>query len=641
MLTVRQVNMIRLIMEHREGITGQKLSEKLKVSSKTIRNDLVQMNDWFSHYHCRISASKKIGYYITDSDLHKVKECLDLLEAANNQKQAQSPMERKYYIMGKVLGRTGISLYELAERLYVSEQTIYRDVMALQMFLKKSYHFNGLKVENNRLELCAEESCIRSTVYRIIQTQVSSSNTLMDLDFYQFVKEIENLDEIHNFVSYISRYCDAREVIISDQVLFISAWSLFYTNVRIGEGHLLAQTELFQKEDELSRFLVEISETWFLDFKESDLFQLYAFLEALGFLSEKAGVAGNDAAFICTELIARTKEMYGVDFGTMPALADHLKRHLECAIRRVLLDYQLTNPFKEQVKKKYAFSYQIALLFVQILYDVYQKYPTEDEVSFFAVYIQTCLEMQSVTLNVHLVYGTTLGYVYLIESWLKREFGSRIHICGFCPSYKLAKVCDSYQIHMVVSTVPLDDGVLVPHMVISQLPVEQDRVNIDQMLTTLASKDQGDNQFYELFQERRIVFFEQQETFETMIDTCAGRLQDSGCISDAAAFSKETLLRESVYPTLIDHGCYLPHPLLNQAVHNGISVGIVRHNQEKEFEITVVFVMALEPRIHKNFQKIYDFIQKIGDSPLMVRDLQRLEDEAEAVTYLQNLMKLI
>lgn len=641
MLIERQVHMIQYILKHPEGITGQKLAGELKVSGKTIRNDMVQANACLAEYGCRISASKKTGYYILPDHIAGVKHCISQLDANRSEKPAGSPTERKYYILGKLMGRTRISIGELSERLFVSEQTIYKDLVSLQRYLSQNYNFNGIRLESGGAELCEPETCIRELVFRMIQTQVSSTNKLMDLNFYQFVKDIDHVEEIHSFVRYISRYCDQKEILISDQILYISAWILFYTNVRIGEGHILERKETFQKDDMLSSFLRQVSGEWFLDFEDGDLCQLYDCLKALGFLSLDSGLIGNDTAFVCEELMARVREMYGVDFSSMPSLADDMKRHLEFAIRRIKLDYQLTNPLKDEVKKKYSFSYQIALQFAQLLYEVYEKHPTEDEVSFFAVYIQTCLHMQSATVGIQLVHGTTLGYIHLLEHWLKREFAARIYICGYCSQYKLADMCRENQAQMVISTVELDTNLPVPVLLISNLPTAEDKNRIDQCITQIVTKGCGNPLLLSLLNTNRIFFFDQGESFEEMVETCALGLEASGFIRDAQRFAREILEREAVYPTLMDHGCYLPHPLQNQAEKNGIALGITRNRTGKEPEIRMLFVLALEAKIDKRFQSIYNFIQSIASSSLTIQDLQQMETGEDVNQYLQNMYTII
>ena len=51
-------------MGHPGGVAGHQLSELLRVSGKTIRNDISDINRWMKEYEIRICASQKEGYYI-------------------------------------------------------------------------------------------------------------------------------------------------------------------------------------------------------------------------------------------------------------------------------------------------------------------------------------------------------------------------------------------------------------------------------------------------------------------------------------------------------------------------------------------------------------------------------------------------
>ena len=66
------------------------------------------------------------------------------------------------------------------------------------------------------------------------------------------------------------------------------------------------------------------------------------------------------------------KEKYGYDFSTLPSLFDNFRIHLQFAIKRLLMDYQLTNPLLQEVKTKYAFAYEITMLIVPIIHERYE-----------------------------------------------------------------------------------------------------------------------------------------------------------------------------------------------------------------------------------------------------------------------------
>ena len=67
MLSIRQKTIVRYILGHPGGVAGHQLSELLRVSGKTIRNDISDINRWMKEYEIRICASQKEGYYIPEA----------------------------------------------------------------------------------------------------------------------------------------------------------------------------------------------------------------------------------------------------------------------------------------------------------------------------------------------------------------------------------------------------------------------------------------------------------------------------------------------------------------------------------------------------------------------------------------------
>ena len=46
MLSIRHRTIIESVLGHSEGITGKQLSGQLRVSGKTVRNDIAAVNQW-------------------------------------------------------------------------------------------------------------------------------------------------------------------------------------------------------------------------------------------------------------------------------------------------------------------------------------------------------------------------------------------------------------------------------------------------------------------------------------------------------------------------------------------------------------------------------------------------------------------
>ena len=102
-------------------------------------------------------------------------------------------------------------------------------------------------------------------------------------------------------------------------------------------------------------------------------------------------VSGTEVDEIVEEFTLQMEAKYNMDFTQIPSLFENFKIHLQFTIKRLLIDYQLTNPLLQEVKVKYAFAYEITMLIVPIIHERYGLYLSEDEISFLTMYVMPFL----------------------------------------------------------------------------------------------------------------------------------------------------------------------------------------------------------------------------------------------------------
>ena len=172
MITERQKRVIKLILSIDNGIYAKKLAEKLKVSTRTIRNDILAINMELTYCECSIQSSKQKGYFIKEQDKNIIWDYLKETDVSDGLQIASTPMQRKYYMLGLLMKKNKRSLGELSDILYVSEQTIYKDMISFIIFLKQKYRFHALKLENGYLSLSPDEITLRTLFYRITKAEI-------------------------------------------------------------------------------------------------------------------------------------------------------------------------------------------------------------------------------------------------------------------------------------------------------------------------------------------------------------------------------------------------------------------------------------------------------------------------------------
>ena len=205
MLTDRQKKVVKIIVEHDRGIYANEIAKTLKVSTRTIRNDIAGINLALKNSQCSIQSSKRTGYFIMQENINRIKEVLKTMDALNPKQVATSSKQRKYFILGKLMNCHAKDLGDMADELYVSEQTVYKDLTGMIHYLNEKYHFDALSLENGKMILQPKEIEIRTLVYRLIKEEIYLTNRLVDIHLYQMIRESADMEELNDIVDYISK----------------------------------------------------------------------------------------------------------------------------------------------------------------------------------------------------------------------------------------------------------------------------------------------------------------------------------------------------------------------------------------------------------------------------------------------------
>ncbi len=639
-LSERQKKLLTIILKNPKGIKGAELAEKIHVTTRTIRNDIADINMTLLNSHCMIQSSKRAGYFVMKENIVKIQECLSLMDAIDSRQVASTPIERRYYLLGQVAQHSKISMYDLADMLYVSEQTVYKDAMSLIRFLKETYHFNEISISNGLIVLECDELELRSLCYRIIKDEIYLSDKLVNLHLYQLVKELYDIEELNDITDYIVNYCKGHDVSLTDRMIFVISWMMFFTFVRIQNGNFLKKKmEVLHQNFALNTMLKCMLEDLRFDFNKDDCNLLQNYIETLGFYcDDEVEVSSVESNEIVEEFTKQMKLKYNYDFTSIPSLYDNFRNHLNLAIKRLLVDYQLSNPLLQEVKTKYSFAYEIALLIAPILYEKYGLYMCEDEISFLALYVMPFLKMQNICVRVILVNSVLQSFTTFIENWIKQEFREYLKIVAITPLYSLQEEIKETEADLIISTTPIDFTPQLPVITISSLPGLNEKKVLEDFLEGQAAISTGMKLFREVFSKEKILFFNEDISFEDVIRQCSRNLKQQGHIFDDELFITTTLSREKIYPTHISNGVYLPHPLKNQAIRSGISIGVVK---KKIDGIKLIFLLAQEPTINNDMIYIYNFINKIAVSEKLVKVLLEIQTPQEFMDFLEQIIQII
>lgn len=593
MLSIRHKTMLEIILEHPEGITGKQLSGRLRVSGKTIRNDIAAINSQLKDRGMRISASQKQGYYIEESQKESIQSILEEQRFPLNIKEAQTPEERRFALLDKALGHPGIGIEKIAEHLCVSEQTIYKDIAYLEQKLNRVCGFSGLTVQNHKICLHGTEGDIRRLVFRLICACVFDSGQLLDGNLHQMMNGIVNLHEICTFYEYARKYAQDRDMRVSEQVLFLGTWMVFYVNVRREEAYFLEEGQAAGHEDELWDFLDYMNCSLFLEFEACDMEFLHKALGSVGFPASHSQEAGR-ARKLFRQLSEAWESQYGIIF--LNGMEETFIRELACVLRRIRTGYQFCDwqPWdRQQVGMIYL---DAGMMAAYIIRKHTGTYLTMTEICRLGKYLQAWTKTDREKVRIQMVYDGDMGQYYMVRRWMEDRFGDEAEICGACPGYLIEKEYVRNRPRLIMGTQRLRILKNVPFLSMPEIQNPEEEEKIRRLLDHTVKKDRALSCMKGMVSRNRVIFLESGTSFETMVRACVDVLEKEGCILPESDFFQEVTDRQKQYPCSPQNGCYVLQPFSRQAVSDGIAVSM-----ERSLDGTghVVFVCAFSAELEK------------------------------------------
>lgn len=125
--SLRQRKILHILQNQNSYITGKKIAADLNVSSRTIRNDIQELNHFLSAYHTQILSEQSKGYLLYTESPDMLKE-LNQNDAVFFTKEDRM----RYLAFQLCLSGEPLNLFDLEEEMFVSRTTLMYDLHALK-----------------------------------------------------------------------------------------------------------------------------------------------------------------------------------------------------------------------------------------------------------------------------------------------------------------------------------------------------------------------------------------------------------------------------------------------------------------------------------------------------------------------------
>lgn len=430
-MNTRQLNILRDLISSSDYLTGQDLSTKYGVSTKTAYADMVVINEELEPFGVAIEKKPRHGIRLQVSADEK-RQILELVEQSSFEHiDENSQFQRERDLLQELILQNGtIDVLDWSSNHFISEASIRRDLERLEQGLS-AYQLYFVK-KSGQVSLRGEEGAIRRYLrdYIIEHFDLTSGNAYED-DLLVFF-ELALVDRVMASVQKLSNIYHFKT---SEQYRVYLILDLLISSVRYSQGNAIAENRKAVSVENLQEFEVYVIAGELLSqatgvamnlITDSEIRQICLTLLSVGY--ETQIVKQTNIEMEIGEFIQRVSQLSGVDFTQDEHLFRMLVNHAQPMIYRLKSGINIKNQITENIKTRYSALYYIVWLASKRLSESYSLEFFDAEIAFLTIYFEIAVEKMSRPLTIYVICPHGLATSELIMSSLRRTISNFDHL---------------------------------------------------------------------------------------------------------------------------------------------------------------------------------------------------------------------
>lgn len=626
----RQNLIVKELYKQQNYITSNHLAAIFNLSSKTIRNEVKNIETFQSDYGFEINSQRSKGYFlkIKDEDLFSytvlntaVKEIT--LDFNNHNSRV------KYILSKLLLDNSYIKIEMLSKNMFVSKTTIQNDLKIVKAKLEK-YNLELISKPHHGLKIIGEEFQKRFCISEYLFEHSDIGN-----NSYFFEVTDEESETIKNIIIKVlyNHNVQISDMSINNLLVHIV---IALGRMDIGENIDQYYYEDLSKSEEYiiaENIVQEVEQCFDVSFKKEEI--AYIALHLLGI-----GINQNDEVIqkiiekydinqLIEEMIEEVQRVIGINLAHDDEFKNALSLHLSTAFNRYKYQMNFRNPLLEMLKKEYPFAFDAALICSKIIEKRLKLKINESEVGYIALHFGGAIERlnsDKTRIMTLIVCASGISSSQLLKYRLQNLFEKDIDIIGISELYKVAQN-NIPNAELIISTVPINfeiDGVKIiqvnPIMSTEDIQLIKEYVEHYDILT-------------DDFIRSDLIFIKQElTTMEHVFDFAEEKLNEKQLIYPD--FKQKLMEREEVAPTSYGNFVAVPHPITSEAKKTFllfITLNKPIKWADKDVQWICFICLEKEPEHHISMDKVYEKISSVINGQEIVFKMINANDVREFI----------
>ena len=600
------------------------LLDVLKVSSKTISNEIKSLNELFED--CAYIENKNSNYSLFITKLEEyLKRKRSIYEASVN---FDSSKVRLVYIF-KTLVSSGEStlIDDLAFEMIVSRTTLNSDIKKLNEIIS-SYNLVIKGKPNTGIRVVGLEKDIRIFILENIFNYIYKED-IFDKDDNMFFDETFEKYKIDKqakaeFFRYLTVSLDR----------FANG---FYLNFEENQYEELLNNYAQPFINEISDYI----ENKYKINLSTDEIKFLAICFATMRVPTKINKIRENLKYteeytnLVQEILETVVYEYGLEFDTSDIIEEFIY-HIYFLMERLKYGVRYNNNMKEKIKEQYPVSYKIAKTASKVINDKYNYIVSEDEISYLAIYFETLLKkikVQSEDLNILLITNSGPAYSKLMVNEIEN-----IIVNSQVSAFTTFEKVDYSKFNIIISTEDMqfdtETPVIYQNEILDKIYLKKE-INFLQYVNKMNNPSIRGMESVLLSSMREETFFkcDSKKTYAENIDFMIEKLMKQHLVDDK--FLERIREREKKSSMIFEKNVAFPHTINKLGDDLIIALGVSEKGFKDNEDLKLIF-MACVPEGEKNgliLAKTYDELISIIKDEKLVTDISKIDNYDLLVNY--------
>lgn len=618
------------ILEHKRSASLDYLEKKLNVSTKSIKNDIKELNEIFDgNALIQFKLGKYKLYVIEQDEFEKIKENLYLHDDFFN-----SSKKRMAYVIKQLMdSEKPVLTDDLAYEMSIGRTTLVGDLKKIREILSK-YNLKIVGKTNTGLSLQGEEIDIRIFVIENLFEEIYKDHEL-DYDvqddlnkiFTEMKLESSTRIQIERFLTVlIDRLVNGHPISMLNETYE----DLIYTE------QIKIANDISDKIEKLFGIEIPDNERVFMTLP------IVGMRTPMDIDRVKNLEIADEAINLVLDIIELIK--LEMDITISPGnLVDEFTYHISFMLNRLKYGIKIKNPVLDEIKEKYMVPYKLAEITKILIEERTKKKVSKDELGFLAVYFSVFISENTYEQNklcsIAIICGTGKITARLIAAQLRKIVDIDTKLDMFSDNQVNKEILDEYD--LVLSTIKFECDTKTPIIHVKEIFDEHHLKNKIESVRYTEKLNipmlQGmESLVLSLLDEEKFFILDKNKSYIENVDFMIDSLYEAGYVDEG--FKERIHVRESKSTMIFDQNIALPHAINYQTEKIVFAIGVFSEEDKskKSDDLKVVFLLAIPNSDEKDdaiLVKIYDEIIAMAKDKDIIENISKVKDYKELLLY--------